>query len=99
MIEDDIFKTIVHVTDQVTDQATMHDTMQATTQAEQKEKILEFCKSPKTRKEIQEHLEFKNREYFRKEILNPLLNQGSLIQTIPDKPKSPNQRYIAVNRE
>ena len=113
LIEGDIFKTTVHVadqaSDQVTDQAAMfgtmhadtkaavHVTMQATMQAEQKDKILVFCKAPKTRKEIQEYLGFKNRDYFRKEILNPLVDEGLLTPTIPDKPKSPNQKYIAVN--
>ena len=34
-----------------------------------------------------------NRDYFRKEILNPLIEQGLLQLTIPDKPKSPKQKY------
>ena len=28
------------------------------------------------------------------EILQPLLDDGRLVQTIPDKPRSPNQRYV-----
>ncbi len=101
MIEDDIFKTIVHVTDQasgqVTDQATMQAAMQAAMQADQKEKTLSFCKTPRTRKEIQEYLRIKNREYFRREILNPLIAEGMLDLTLPDKPRSPKQKYITVN--
>ncbi|MCH7612527.1 MAG: hypothetical protein IIB45_04130 [Candidatus Marinimicrobia bacterium] len=103
LIEGDIFKTIVHVADQAsdqfTDQAAVQDTMQVTMQAEQRERILEFCKTPKTRKEIQKYLGFKSRDYFRKEILNPLVNEGLLTPTIPDKPKSPNQKYNATNPE
>jgi len=72
----------------LTDQATMQATMQA-------EKVLQFCIEPRSRNEIQSFLDLKNREYFRKEILNPLIKEGKLALTIPDKPKSPKQRYIA----
>lgn len=72
-------------------------TMQATTQAETvDEKILEFCLTPKTRIEIQEHLGLKNRDHFRKFILNPLIDSGKLLRTIPDKPTSPNQKFYTA---
>jgi len=74
----------------LTDQATMHATMQA-------EKVLQFCIEPRSRNEIQSFLDLKNRDYFRKEILNPLIKEGKLALTIPDKPKSPKQRYITRN--
>lgn len=48
------------------DQATMQATMQA-------EKVLKFCIEPRSRSEIQSYLDLKNRDYFRKEILNPLI--------------------------
>ena len=80
------------LTEQATEQATMHVTMHATMQAE---KVLQFCIEPRSRNEIQSFLDLKNRDYFRKEILNPLIKEGKLALTIPDKPKSPKQRYIA----
>ncbi|MCD4816936.1 MAG: hypothetical protein K8R06_11140 [Methanosarcinales archaeon] len=70
----------------LTDQATM-----------QAEKVLQFCIEPRSRNEIQSFLDLKNRDYFRKEILNPLIKEGKLALTIPDKPKSPKQRYITRN--
>ncbi len=86
------------VTMQATDQATMHATDQATMQATmQAEKVLQFCIESRSRNEIQSFLDLKNRDYFRKEILNPLIKEGKLALTIPDKPKSPKQRYITRN--
>jgi len=78
----------------LTDQATGQVTMQATMQAE---KVLQFCIEPRSRNEKQSFLDLKNRDYFRKEILNPLIKEGKLALTIPDKPKSPKQRYITRN--
>ncbi|MDX2469733.1 MAG: ATP-binding protein, partial [SAR324 cluster bacterium] len=70
-------------------------TEQATEQAtEQVNKVLEFCKEGRSRKEIQEFLGLKHREHFRSEILNPLLEQGLLKLTLPEKPKSPKQKYV-----
>ncbi|MCD4840691.1 MAG: putative DNA binding domain-containing protein [Methanosarcinales archaeon] len=82
------------LTDQATEQATMHATMHATMQAE---KVIQFCIEPRSRNEIQLFLDLKNRDYFHKKILNPLIKEGKLALTIPDKPKSPKQRYITRN--
>ena len=42
---------------------------------------------------MQEFCGIKTREYFRKKILVPLIQMGTLLLTIPDKPNSPKQRY------
>lgn len=55
--------------------------------------ILEFCKEPKTTKEIMDFVGMKHKTYFRQNVLSPLFEQGLLELTIPDKPKSPNQKY------
>ncbi len=56
-------------------------------------RILAFCETPRNREEIQKHVGLNNRDHFRKEILLPLLREGRLVATIPDKPNSPKQRY------
>ena len=57
--------------------------------------ILSSCKLPKTRDEIQNYIKIKNREYFRRYILNPLVKSDKLSLTVPDKTQHKNQKYIA----
>ena len=40
------------------------------------------------------YLGLENREHFRKTYLKPLLESGRIKMTIPDKPKSKNQKYV-----
>jgi ATP-dependent DNA helicase RecG len=68
-------------------------------QDERVKRIIKFCKTPKNREEIQFFLKINDRKYFRKEILNPLIEKGLLIPTIPDKPTSPNQQYYSYKSE
>jgi len=69
---------------------------QATMQAdEETSKLIEYCKIPKTREEMQNFMKLTNRDHFRKNILNPLIKKGLLKLQIPDKPTSPNQKYYS----
>ena len=92
-----MFKTIIPLTTQATIQATTQATAQTDMNAEDKrtELILDFCKEPKSRKEIQEFLELKNRKYLTNNILRPLVKGNLLNLTMPDKPTSPNQKYCS----
>ena len=45
------------------------------------------------RSELQELLSIKNRDYFRKDYLNPAINSCYIELTIPDTPNSQNQKY------
>ena len=86
-IEGDVFKTIIPLA------------MQATMQAdEETKKLLEFCETPRTRNKMQEFMKLKNKDHFRKHVINPLLKGGLLKLTIPDKPTSPNQKYYSDKR-
>ena len=86
-----IFKSIVPLTPEAT--------MQVTPQDERVQRILEFCQPPRTREEIQAFIKIKDREYFRKNLLQPLLKQGLLKPTIPDKPTSSKQKYYATKEK
>ena len=74
----------------------MHVTTHVTTHVERVKQLLEFCAEPRTRDEMQQFIGIANREYFRKTILKPLLDSKKLKMTIPDKPKSINQKYVKV---
>ena len=80
-------------TDLATPQATPHATPHAGSTEEQ---VLVFCQQPKSRAEIQEYLGLKDRKHFREAILNPLLDSGQLLRTLPDKPTSPKQQFYTA---
>ena len=63
------------------------------------EKILEFCMKAKSAKEIAEFCGYKGIDRFKRNYLKPLLKSGKVIMTIPDKPRSRNQKYIANNNK
>ena len=59
------------------------------------DRIILFCKTPKNILEIAEYLGYKDKRSVRKH-LNPLLEHGRVAMTIPEKPNSRHQKYIAI---
>lgn len=59
--------------------------------------LLEFCLIPRTRNEILEHLGIRSSQYALRRYLNPLIQAGAIQLTIPDKPRSPHQKYVTTN--
>ena len=57
--------------------------------------ILEFCKEPKSVPDIMEKFGFDSKTSFRRKYLNILIKEGLLKMTLPDKPKSRNQKYFS----
>lgn len=55
--------------------------------------LVEFCKVPRSRAEL---ISFtgKSRTYTMSQIIQPLVEEGILKLTLPDKPKSSKQRYV-----
>lgn len=58
--------------------------------------LLKFCKSPKSRLEMQEYLGITSRKVFSSKYLKPLLESKKIQMTIPDKPNSKYQKYVTV---
>ena len=70
-------------------------TMQVTMQVKD---LLNILEEVSYREEIQEKLGLKNRDYFRKNYLNPAIEQGFVALTIPDKPTSSKQQYYLTDK-
>ena len=61
--------------------------------------LLAFCAKPRSRKEIVSYLEIPSAQYALRRYLDPLVETGAIRLTIPEKPKSPRQRYVTVSEE
>ena len=79
-----------------TTQVTTEVTTQVKLEREKLVALVNYCSAAKSRKEMQEFCGIKTAEYFRKHIIKPMLAEGLIKQTIPDKPNSRNQKYIKV---
>ena len=60
--------------------------------------LLEFCIQPRSRKEIAQFLGLKTASYAMERHIRPLLDEGKLKMTIPEKPKSTHQKYYTAKR-
>lgn len=58
--------------------------------------IIEFCKEPKSRKEIADMLGISTIYYVTQNYINPLVESGKLKMTRPEAPKSKNQKFYSV---
>lgn len=71
---------------------------QDNTQVSTQDKILDFCIEPHTKAEIAACCGFKSIKSFSQHHLAPLLESGRLRMTLPDKPSSRNQKYVASQK-
>lgn len=78
---------------------TFYNTQQASTgtKPEAAMSLLDFCKIPRSRKEIAQFLGIKSVSYAMDRYVTPLLDAGKLEMTIPGKPKSTYQKFKAVS--
>jgi len=91
-----VLKNVNYFSVTATAQVTAHDNALVTAHDERMNILVNFCSIPRSREEMQAQIGIEHREYFRKTFLKPLLKAGRLQMTIPDKPKSRNQKYVAV---
>ena len=100
-VDGDIFRTVIPLNDaatlksgpKVSDQVSDQDSDQDNSIALERE-ILKFCRKPKSKKEILDHVGYKNRTYLTRKFLKPMIESGKLAYTIPEKPTSRLQKYI-----
>lgn len=100
-VEGDIFKTVIPLSETATMKSGPKSSKQVSDQVSDQvgndavaKKILEFCKTARTKKEISEHIGYKNLTYMTRTFLKPLLESNKLAYTIPEKPQSRLQKYI-----
>lgn len=62
-----------------------------------KETIIEFCREPRTRQELIT-LSGLSRYQLMEKYIQPLIEQGIISYTIPNKPKSKNQKFVTVQK-
>jgi ATP-dependent DNA helicase RecG len=83
-------------------QATTHDAPQDATHDIDlntlESDIIEYCVIPRTKKEIANRFGFADEKGFAKRHLKSLLDDSRIVMTIPDKPRSKNQKYVAVKK-
>ncbi len=60
------------------------------------QELLNYCKVPRTKKEIADFLGIKTAFYAMKQYVQPLLDDGRLTMTYPEKPGSHKQKYYSV---
>ena len=75
-------------TPQVTPQVIEYDSKTA--------RLLEFCETARSLQEMMQFLDLTDRKHFRRRYLNPLLDTGVIRMTIPDKPRSSQQKYVVI---
>lgn len=60
--------------------------------------LLEFCSIPRTRSEIANYLGITTPSYAIKKYIKPLIKDGKIEMTNPEKPKSSNQKYFTSDK-
>ena len=63
---------------------------------EDEKRLLEFCRVPRTRKEIIDFLGIASGQYALKRYLDPLVQAGAIRLTMPETPRSPHQQYFTA---
>lgn len=58
--------------------------------------ILEFCQTPRTRRELAKYLGLSSVTYAIKKYILPLVDAGQIRMTHPDNPGSPQQRFVTI---
>lgn len=60
--------------------------------------ILRACQKPRTVKDLMDSMKLNDRGKFRNRYVHPLLKEGLLDMTIPDKPTSSKQKYYTTEK-
>ena len=56
--------------------------------------IMPMCQVPRSLAELQNSAKYGSRSYFKSKVVNPLLDNGLLRMTKPEKPRAKDQKYV-----
>lgn len=90
-----ILKNVNYIMSGTSTHESTHDTIHDFPLTEKQVLLLDFCVEARSREEMQAFIGIANRSHFSKAYLKPLLASGKLQMTLPDKPRSKSQKYIA----
>lgn len=62
---------------------------------DKEQEIINYCITPRSREELAERFGFEAPTYFIKTYIQPLIKDGKIKMTLPDKPKSKFQKYYS----
>ncbi len=102
LIEGDVFRFILPLKAKATEQVgaksgPSRDQVGTKSGLSQNEAILlKLCATPKPIAELMAALDWKHRTKFRNQFITPLIKQGLLAMTVPDKPNSRLQQYVTT---
>ena len=91
-----MFRTVIPLTPVAVEKVGPQEKTHDATHDKTHDAILAFCVEPLSKAEIAEHCGCKSTKNFTQKYLRPLLDSGMLKMTLLDKPKSKNQKYIAI---
>ena len=91
-----MFRTVIPLTPVAVEKVGPQEKTHDATHDKTHDAILAFCVDPLSKAEIAEHCGYKSTKNFTQKYLRPLLDSGMLKMTLLDKPKSKNQKYIAI---
>ena len=57
--------------------------------------LIAFCRTPRSRRELVEYMGLSSSTYAMQQYVMPLVEKGAIKMTLPDKPKSPKQRFYS----
>ena len=90
-----VYATIKNKKFNVEKRESINNNTQENTQENTQDKIIKYCRLPRSKKEIAAFLGYKDVKSFAKNHLKPLLKEGKIEMTIPEKPSSRNQKYFS----
>ena len=59
--------------------------------------LIDFCRTPRSRAEIIEFLDIPSGQYALRRYLDPLVESGAILMTMPEKPRSSKQEYVTAD--